>query len=296
MVRVDTSKSYQTIAGFGVSVPATAEAVYGPHFYDALLNDLGCSIVCSESESEIVAAMKAMKANLGITSQDDPANVLSNIDKRGTWGYLMEVRVSNPQAKLSDIYDRVYSGIGVDKRLIELGSDDPIWKAVYEDKSEVTSRNPAFFTKIPSAGMDLVRRINSALIHGFSGYVCGPATTQAETDDPAKALCKMGELDQKFQAAKHFFKYVTPGMVRVAATSDDLVVSAFKSDQTVLVLINDKDDIIDTHIEFGDSASQCTSYTSVENDFHYKESWSLKGGKLDLTAIPNSITTFIVDN
>jgi len=299
MIRIDSSRKFQTIIGFGVTVPVSAASVYGDGFYETLINDLGCSIFCSESGSEIASALKSIKPELILTSRDRPENVVSNMSTKATWGYLMALRVRDPSANLSSIYDFSYSRmVYADKFLIEEGAVDILWKAVFEDKSEISVRDPIFFTAIPSGALDLAAGISCALTNGFCAFITGSATTTCTKDSVTKALCDMGKKGPKFQAAKHFFKYVTPGMTRIEATggSNTLLVNAFQSDQTVVNLINSGAVIVDEQIEFlGSESRQYTVFTSVENDFHHQDFGSMTGSKIDISLVPYSITTLIVE-
>jgi len=252
-----------------------------------------------------------------IVSDPATASYLDILGAQGyidtSWGSLMVVRNSNPEAKLKDLYaasnieflDSVKQ-FGKEIWMLEDCSEAPHWVESIDYDLVATPRDPHYIEMLPTASIDLALKIRSALVDGgFSSYVYWLASTVPGDpvvqgiwgNDPEQALCHEGIPTCKYQAAKHFFKYVTPGMVRTYTSSTEVDSCAFISDDSiVVVLINDRDVIVDTVMDFsGISVSSFTSYTSVENDYHQKDSGSVVGGRIDLSLLPNSITTFVVE-
>jgi hypothetical protein len=229
-----------------------------------------------------------------------------------SWGDIMVLRATYPTAVLKDAYKDVcsrfnstVSPFGKYLWMIESCHEDRVWKVARDYSRTITIRDPAYHCVIPTASMDVALKINSALAYGgFSSYVYWLASSvstevadpNSDLKDPSKTLCIKGEKTFKYQTAKHFFKYVLPGMSRVDATSSGLESSAFMSDKLVVVLINDKDTIVEDSVEFsGANVIKFTSYTSVENEYHHEESGVVVGNKVDVMMLPNSIATFVVE-
>jgi O-glycosyl hydrolase len=251
-----------------------------------------------------IVSDESVSANLGILGAHGyiPAN----------WEALMALRATLPVAKLPDLYaaanadfKRSVEEYGRDTWLFEDCGEQAIWKDNIDYSLVVTPRESQYFVPFPMAAIDLALKIRAALVNGnVAAYVYWLSTTMENNEEGAdygndaeQALCLKGTPTCKYQAAKHFFSYVEPGMVRVGADSVDTLSCAFESEgKTVAVVINNLDDIVDTSIEFvGSTAASYTSYTSVENDYHRQESGSLSGGRSDVTLLPNSITTFVVE-
>lgn len=251
-----------------------------------------------------------------INSDPEVAGCLDLLGVQGhmdvSWGDLMVLRGSYPAAVLKDAYNDMcsrFSGVaspyGKERWVIESCHEDRVWKVARDYSGVITIRDPMYHCLIPTAAMDLGLKINSALTYGgFSSYVYWFASSVAQETldpdvdlkDPSKALCIKGEKTFKYQVAKHFFKYVLPGMSRVEVASDGLEGSAFTSDKVVVVLINDKDTIVEDSVEFaGASVSKFTSYTSVENEYHHEESGVVSGNKVAVMMLPNSIATIVVE-
>jgi len=229
-----------------------------------------------------------------------------------TWGDLMRLRMTYLEAVLKDAYKDVclkfnstVSPFGKYLWMIESCHEDRVWKVARDYSRTISIRDPMYHCVIQTAAMDIALKINSSLVYGgFSSYVYWFASSVAQETldpnvdlkDPSKTLCINGEKTFKYQVAKHFFKYVLPGMSRVDVVSDGLEGSAFTSDKVVVVLINDKDTIVEDSVEFaGANVSKFTSYTSVENEYHHEESGVVSGNKVDVVMLPNSIATFIVE-
>jgi O-glycosyl hydrolase len=228
-----------------------------------------------------------------------------------SWGSLAELRRVNPMATLKDVYDHICSTFGnavnpygKDKWVVEACGEGTSWKVYRDFDRLITIRDPLYYCTIPTASMDLALKINSSMTCGnFSSYVYGfastvPADGTFNTDlvDPKNTLCYLGIKSMKYQVAKHFYKYVLPGMTRIDASSDDIVSSAFMSDKIVVVLIHDGETIKESSVEFtGSNVSKFTSYSSVEKEYHHQESGSVVGNKIDVMMLPNSIITFVVE-
>jgi len=235
--------------------------------------------------------------------------VRGNVDT--SWHSLMWARRENPAAKLRDLYRYVYRSLfdlvqpeTQDVWVVHACGETPEWKHEVDYSKTVNVRDSAYMIRLPTGAMDLALKVSAAVNSGFSAYVYGLASTVPPVDeavttdftDPTKALCDKGIKTKKYHAARHFFKYVAPGMVRIGASSDDAVVSAFKSDRIVVVAINDGNSILDTTVEIaGADVARYTSYTSVGNDFHAEESGVVTGNKIPVTMLPNSIVTFVAD-
>jgi len=237
----------------------------------------------------------------------DVLAVRGNIDT--SWHSLMWARRENPTAKLKDLYDYIYGRFFDIKTpreawIIQSCNESLLWMPVINYTRTVGVRDSQYMNTLPTGGVDLALKICSAMNSGFSSYVYWLASTvpdevivdDPDLKDPSKALCIKGLKTEKYQTAKHFFKYVLPGMVRVKSSSEDMVVSAFKSDKIVIVAINCEDFIIDTCVEIsGADVNRYTSYTSVKNEFHHQESGTIVGNKLPFMMLPRSIVTFIMD-
>jgi O-glycosyl hydrolase len=220
-------------------------------------------------------------------------------------GSLMMLQSSIPEPTLKDVFNSVYSNLkaivgptGKDIWVVESCYDELSWKAAAIDYSRVvTIRDPDYFGSLSTAALELAQKISSALTHGnVCSYIYGLASTVPGGEViPEKTLCDKGAKGLKYQAVKHFFKYVLPGMVRVEASSDEVTASAFKSDKAVVaVLINDKDVILESHIDIaGANISRFSSFMSVANEFHHQESGDVVGSRISLTMLPNSITTIV---
>ena len=247
-------------------------------------------------------ALPSMKDAVSVT---DILAVQGYVDT--SWGTLAGFRA---HATLDDIFNAVYlnfreqfGSLGKEAWVVEAGFESLSWKSepINYDRI-VTVRDADFFGRIPTAALDLALTINRAFTLGnFSAYVYGVASSvsfgEAGEYNPERALCENGSKKAKFQAAKHFFRYVIPGMVRVGADSDGVEVSAFKSERiTVVVLINAKDFIVEDQIEFtGSVFNRFTSYASVENEYHHQESGDIVGNSVKLMILPNSILTIVVE-
>jgi|GEM_PF-5819434 len=264
------------------------------------------------TEDESCTALRIREFLDKIDSDSAVKNSLEFLGVRGhidtSWGNLMTIRVSNPTATLKDLYAYVYSkfkteisSFGKDFWLIENNFEDPSWKTNIDYNRTVTHRDPEYYSMLPMASMDLALKIHSALTSGnFSAYVYWLASTLLPVSLPVRdsreTLCDKGLKTLKYQVAKHFYKYILPGMVRIDAVSEDVGVSAFISDKVVAVLINDRNVIVESSIELvGANVSAFTSYASVQNEFHHQESGSIVNNKIDITMLPNSIITFVME-
>jgi O-glycosyl hydrolase len=234
--------------------------------------------------------------------------VRGNIDT--SWHSLMWARRANPSAKLKNLYDYIYGRFfdlmapaSREAWVIQSCGEAPQWMPVTDYTKVVSVRDSGYMIPLPTGAMDLALKICSAMNSGFNSYVYWLASTVPAVDgidpdlkDPLKALCDKGNKTIKYHATKHFFKYVLPGMTRIGASSEDMSVSAFKSDKLVIVAINDGNSIVDTCVEIaGADVGRCTSYTSVENEFHHQESGTVSGNKFPFTMLPRSIVTFVMD-
>lgn len=296
---------------------------YTPELYHEAFKEL-----CQRLESRDLK-VKLMAPEDGITFLPVVSDVIAAIDADGqtsehldyvgargyvipSWASLEAVRAEIPEASFSDLYwyengkfREAVEPYGRVVMAIEDCGETPVWKIDTDYGVPITPRDPQYFEHTGTAAVDLALKIRASLASGgASSYVYWLATTSSRGEgegwsygnDPSQALCEDGEPTCKYQAAKHFFKYIDPGMTRVSVSSD-IATCAFKSPgKVVAVAINDSDEIVDTSVSVeGAQAERYTLYTSVENDYHQPESGTMQGGAIEVTLLPNSITTFVVE-
>lgn len=261
------------------------------------------------SEDEMFCLPRVADFIDAIISDGETAGRLDFIGARGhmvtSWESVDVVRQGIPGAVVADIYPYAngafknsvarYDRVCL---LLEDCRETPVWKVPVDYGIQMTPRDPEYFGLIGTSAIDLALKIRAAFVEGnFSSYVYWLATTAPGLGEPSEALCVDGRPTPKYQAAKHFFKYIDPGMTRIDAQSDELSVCAFKSGgRVVVVAVNDSEDIVDTDMEVtGIAPRSYTSYSSVENDYHQPESGAVRDGAVELTMLPNSISTFVVE-
>lgn len=316
--QMGTTLGYDRLAGSSAYCKYDTESYYQMY---KVLHDLkvrrGCTVRLIAPEDSLFYNQQLDDTLRKITSDPMTSSELSFIGALDyadtTRGALAVQRSTDPNATLVDLYRHSYSEAAItaakysrDLWVLETCSEEQLWTTQVDYSQTVTPRDPQYFSRLPVGCIGLALKIMGALVQGnASAYVYWLASTVPDEtfehniygNYSEQAMCVSGMPTEKFQVAKHFFKYIKPGMVRVNTTSKDVSSCAFKSaSEIVIILINDSDRIIDTDVLLSEAIEVLpyVSYTSVYKDYHRLLPGNVVGGCVSLTLLPSSIVTIVV--